>query len=266
MTISTQTYVLAVAIIGLILVVLCPRSDNGELATDCSGCEDDYNNCMQQARGNSSKLDQCSNTYCAEDCKDCGASTVDCSTAETGCDQSVNIPDTCLAADPNQIYFSNPMCEEDLKELCDDPDAQQQLCSKASTFALDGSTPCCDICKAHDKQSSNDQEQFHSDTSSPPFLYPTDIPQPLGPQGWGYRDPQATYQTLLWDQTRQPLLMPDFNPGVKTGYLDLSVPSAQVQKKQSPFEGTWARPPVPKVRQRPVAHSPYANWATSLRP
>ena len=36
--------------------------------------------------------------------------------------------------------------------------------------------------------------------NKPPFLYPTLIPQPPGPYGWGYRDPSATYNTLLWEE------------------------------------------------------------------
>jgi hypothetical protein len=116
MTISTQIYVLAAAIIGLVLVVLWPRSDNEELVKACSSCEKKYNNCMQQARSNVSKLEHCSNVYCTEDCKECGSSTVNCAPVSTECKQPADIPDTCLAADPNQIYFSNPMCEEDLKE------------------------------------------------------------------------------------------------------------------------------------------------------
>jgi len=94
------------------------------------------------------------------------------------------------------------------------------------------------------------------------FIFPADIPQPAGPRGWGYRDPVATYQTLLWDQSRELTLMPDFNSGVPTGYLDLSVPSAPVQKKR----GSCNRPPNPPIQARPVAQSPYANWASTLQP
>ena len=97
----------------------------------------------------------------------------------------------------------------------------------------------------------------------PPFPYPTDIQQPLGPQGWGYRDPLATYKTLLWEQYPCGIVMPKpelYKPTICCA--DMSVPSAPVAKKCS----IGLRPPVTKAVQRPVAQSPYANWASTLQP
>jgi hypothetical protein len=50
--------------------------------------------------------------------------------------------------------------------------------------------------------------QFVSSQTIPSFMYPTDMQQPYGPCGWGYRDPHATLQTLKWEQSKNPLLMP----------------------------------------------------------
>ena len=210
------------------------------------------------------------------------------------CSQVVDIPGSCLAADPSQRYFSSRMCTNDLDELCNNPNVVQQLCDNAGNFvALDGSTPCCTICQQYKKSPQSigphppphysrklvgeittvdgklmfdgQLEKFKFEDSSPPFLYPTDIQQPAGPRGWGYRDPQATYQTLLWEQNQPAVLLPDYNALAPLGFLDMSVPSAPVEKKYSPFEGTSARPVVPYIRPRPVAHSNYANWASTLQ-
>ncbi len=111
-----------------------------------------------------------------------------------------------------------------------------------------------------------DAEQFYQRTpdsnTAPPFKYPTDIQQPFGPQGWGYRDPSATLQTLLWDQTRAPVLMPDPHPQPKLGYYTHLVESAPVPAAQTPFPED--RPEVPRITPRQVAVAPYANWASQL--
>ncbi len=101
--------------------------------------------------------------------------------------------------------------------------------------------------------------------SSPSFRYPTDMQQPLGPRGWGYRDPHATRQTLLWDQSRQAVLMPK-ECEQPVGYLSHLVESASVPKKRNQFVCPGARPTEPHVQQRQVATSPYANWASVLQP
>lgn len=94
----------------------------------------------------------------------------------------------------------------------------------------------------------------------PPFKYPTYIQQPLGPQGWGYRDPCATYRTVRWNQTRMPLLTPDYLATYPKLKQYLTQESAPVPKMCSPFEGTSARPKIPKIPQRPVSQAPYASW------
>ncbi len=130
------------------------------------------------------------------------------------------------------------------------------------------------------------REQFYQPTpaknTEPPFKYPVDIQQPFGPQGWGYRDPNATLQTLLWDQSQEPVLMPNPYLQPELGYYSHLVESAPVmrgcaacggagllpeakvlvEKKHSPFQESSDRPVVPYIHPRQVATSPYANWAS----
>lgn len=87
-------------------------------------------------------------------------------------------------------------------------------------------------------------------------VFPDQIPQPLGPRGWGYRDPVATLNTLLWQESRPYLLMPHFNLWSVPGFIDLSTPSAPVPVKQA----CGVRPPIDHVRQRNVAHAPRATF------
>ncbi len=115
------------------------------------------------------------------------------------------------------------------------------------------------------------RESFSQPGDSPPFLYPAYIQQPPGPRGWGYRDPQATKQTLLWEQDRPVAFMPKPQPqpnfpyspnsdGGVVGFHTHSVESAPVEKKHSPFEATADRPIVPNLRPRAVAVAPFASW------
>lgn len=99
----------------------------------------------------------------------------------------------------------------------------------------------------------------------PPFKYPSDIQQPLGPRGWGYRDPVATYQTLMWEQCQPIVQIPQPQYRQMTGYWHKNVDSAPVPKKCSPFDIPELRPPTVKIQQRPQAQSLYANWASTLQ-
>jgi hypothetical protein len=93
------------------------------------------------------------------------------------------------------------------------------------------------------------------------FKSPVDIPQPQGPEGWGYRDPVATFQTLMYEQNRPMTVIEGQAHPIPFVQRLQSVESAPVEKKLSPFEGTAARPVVPYLRPRPQATSNYANWA-----
>ena len=111
----------------------------------------------------------------------------------------------------------------------------------------------------------NPEKFLPSVYSIPPITPPTDLQQPPGPCGWGYRDPQATYETLLWNQNQPAVLLPNYNQQHPAKFLNMSVPSAPMSEKRSPYSGTCMRPTVIRVQQRPQATSNYANWASSLQ-
>lgn len=90
-----------------------------------------------------------------------------------------------------------------------------------------------------------------------PPVYPTDIPQPLGNAGWGYRDPEATYKTLLWEQDTGTELIPAPEPQIPH-VTNLFVPSAPVPIKEAPL-GQPHPPPINGC-QRPVAQDVYTSW------
>jgi hypothetical protein len=94
------------------------------------------------------------------------------------------------------------------------------------------------------------------------FEYPTYLQQPAGPRGWGYRNPEATYKTLLWEQSKPMCLMPNPEYRKVQGYYNHGVQSAAVPKAK----GCSCRPPQPKIMPTRVASSPYANWASTLQP
>ena len=261
MAMSIQVYVVIAVLIGLALVIWAYTGN-----ADCSKCEKKYSTCIQTSRDNLDQLEACSSVFCSDECDECGKSTVNCNAIGRSsiCQNPVTIPQSCQAVDPSSIYFNGQMCTKDLDILCNDPDVQQHICGSGTFAASDGSTPCCSVCKDH----AADLEQFYQSTTdkatAPPFKYPTDIQQPFGPQGWGYRDPNTTLQTLLWDQTRKPVLMPEPYPQPKLGYYSHLVESAPTTKKSSPFQESSDRPPVPDIRSRQVAVAPYANWASQL--
>jgi hypothetical protein len=94
--------------------------------------------------------------------------------------------------------------------------------------------------------------------AAPPFPYPTYIPQPPRNAGWGYRDPKATLQTLLWEQNRLPILLPKYSPYRVPDYVGLSEESYPVPIKSN--STCASRPPTLKASGRPVASSPVATW------
>ena len=96
------------------------------------------------------------------------------------------------------------------------------------------------------------------------FVYPAYIQQPLGPRGWGYRDPCATYQTLLWEQSR-PVVRVEKPQRKPFGYWNKNIDTEPVPKKCSPFDIPQLRPQTIAIQQRPQAQSLYANWASSLQ-
>ena len=230
----------------ILLIVICTTTPK------CDSCNNEYEKCMQDARGNLQKLDHCSSVFCSEKCQKCGKSAVDCKSPSHQCDQH-SVPDSCLVADNDRIYFTDKMCAEDIEEVCKDPDVRKQLCKPNGQFSANGKTPCCAVCNNIKRE-----EYFDTQNTTPPFLYPADIQQPAGSKGWGYRDPQATYQTLLWEQSRPALLMPHFNQPQPVGYIDMSVPSAPVPVKHNACPSI--RPPRQLIVQQPVAQSNYANW------
>jgi hypothetical protein len=101
--------------------------------------------------------------------------------------------------------------------------------------------------------------------SSPPFKYPIYIQQPPGPEGWGFRDPNATKMTLEWEQCQKPILMPDYSPQrIMTGYRQHMVPSEPVKIKQSNCKIPQQRPPQYNIPQSNVAVAPYSTWAGTV--
>ena len=92
--------------------------------------------------------------------------------------------------------------------------------------------------------------------------YPVYIQQPFENQGWGFRDQEATKQTLLADQDQPLVLMPDSYPQPDfpyhglVGYRTHLVESAPVPEPQAHPN----RPPNPQIQQRQVSSTPYASW------
>ena len=87
-------------------------------------------------------------------------------------------------------------------------------------------------------------------------VFPNQIQQPQGPRGWGYRDPVATLNTILWQQSRPYVLMPKFNVRTIPSLISLSTPSAPVPVKKA----CGIRPPKVDVEQRNVASAPYTSF------
>jgi hypothetical protein len=106
---------------------------------------------------------------------------------------------------------------------------------------------------------------FKENLTIPPFKYPTYLQQPQGPEGWGFRDPNATRMTLEWQQCQKPLLMPDFSPQrLLTGYRPYMVQSQPVPVKTSNCKIPQQRPPIYRIQQRNVANAPYSTWAGTV--
>lgn len=104
-------------------------------------------------------------------------------------------------------------------------------------------------------------KKFGKNSTEPPFLYPNQIPQPAGPEGWGFRDQNATKKTLEWQESQPMQLVPNLEPQRSlVGYHTHMVESQPVERKLSPFEATAYRPVVPYIRPRSVATAFYSNW------
>ena len=90
-----------------------------------------------------------------------------------------------------------------------------------------------------------------------PFQYPAELSTAAGNAGWGCRNQAATYKTLLWEQSRPWLLMPNTETRIVDGYHSHMVPSAPVEKKQGCEN---CRPPQVDIIPRARAVSNYASW------
>jgi len=88
------------------------------------------------------------------------------------------------------------------------------------------------------------------------MVTPSQIPQPRGNSGWGYRNECATKGTLKYQQELPRCLIPKRQPA-QVGFVNLSQDTAPVPVKTNPC---LVRPPVSRPLQTPVAQSNPATF------
>lgn len=215
---------------------------------DCNTCHDNYLKCIKSNEGNLINLERCANVLCSQDCYGCNRGVVKCDRDPVSCNNWIQIPQDCLESDPDSVYFDPIMCPKDLAKSCaqlpqNDDSPCTKLCDQINPIPVSGPKPC--------------QESFITEHGSlPSFDYPSYIPQPPGNAGWGYRDPVATFKTLLFEQN-QPWMLMQKPKEEMYGYHSHMVDSYPVAKKLNYF---FDRPSIPKVIPRKQATAYYASW------
>lgn len=114
--------------------------------------------------------------------------------------------------------------------------------------------------------------------TNPPFIVPADLPPPTPPgrwpnANWGYRDNCATLQTLLWEQERPWVCMPEQNPFAATlvrpmadgsqgliGYYPHLENSQPITKQYTKCGDNPNGPHYAKNSMMQMNSVPYASW------